>query len=266
MGTGPMNGQVAIVTGASSGIGRDTALELARHGVRLVLASRNGAALEQVAAAVSGIGGQALVRVTDVSDLSDAARLVEETLAQYGRVDMVVASAGQYIRGSAATRTLAEFEAAMRVNFFGTLAVFYAALPSMLSEGKGTLVAVSSVDGKKGLPLDAPYVASKFALTGFMDVLRQELRGSGVRALTILPGRVDTPMIASLHVPFISKKISSRRVARTIVRHMRRGSATEVIVPFLAPAFLVWVHAASPRLADLLVRMFRLEGYEQHQL
>jgi NAD(P)-dependent dehydrogenase (short-subunit alcohol dehydrogenase family) len=263
MKTGSLSGQVAIVTGASSGIGRDTALELARRGACLVLASRNAEVLESLVVTIRSLGTEAIVRPTDVGDPADAARLVEETVQRFERVDIVVCSAGQYIRGTAATRTLADFEAALRVNFFGSLSVFYTALPHMLKARSGALVAVSSVDGKKGLPLDAPYVASKFALTGFMDVLRQELRGTGIRALTILPGRVDTPMIQALEVPLVSRKISSARVARVIVRHLRRGTATEVIVPFLGPSLLVWVHAFSPRLADLLVRLFALEGKER---
>jgi NAD(P)-dependent dehydrogenase (short-subunit alcohol dehydrogenase family) len=203
--------------------------------------------------------------VTDVGDPADAARLVEETVDRFGRIDIVVASAAQYIRGPAVSRTLADFETSFQVNFFGTLSVVYTALPHMLKAHHGMIVAVSSVDGKKGLPLDAPYVASKFALTGFMDVLRQELHGTGVNALTVLPGRVDTPMIANLTVPVVSRKISSSRVARLIVRYVRKGVGTEVIVPFLGPSFLLWTQSVSPRLADLLVRMLKLEGSEADQ-
>jgi len=260
-----LTGQVAIVTGASSGIGRDTALELARVGVRVVLASRNAAELQALATEIQRAGREAFVRVTDVGNPADAARLVDDAVARFGRIDIVVASAGQYIRGTIATRTLADFEASLQVNFYGALAVIQAALPHMLAARRGMVVAVSSVDGKKGLPLDGPYVAAKFALTGFMDVLRQELRGTGVHAVTILPGRVDTPMIASLDVPLISAKISSRRVARTIVRCVRRGVGTEVIVPFLGPSLLLWAHLLSPRLADALVRIFKLEGVELSQ-
>jgi NAD(P)-dependent dehydrogenase (short-subunit alcohol dehydrogenase family) len=257
-----LTGQVAIVTGASSGIGRDTALELARAGVRVVLASRNAAALQALATDIQHAGGEAFVRATDVSNPIDAAGLVEDALARFGRIDIVIASAGQYIRGTIATRTLADFESSLQVNFYGALAVIQAALPHMLAARRGMVVAVTSVDGKKGLPLDGPYVAAKFALTGYMDVLRQELHGTGVHVLTILPGRVDTPMIASLDVPLISAKISSRRVARTIVHRIRRGVGTEVIVPFLGPSLLLWAHMLSPRLADVLVRILKLEGVE----
>lgn len=260
-----LTGQVAIVTGASSGIGRDTALELAGVGVWVVLAARNAAALHTLATEIQRAGGEAFVRVTDVSDPSDTARLVADAHARFGRIDIVIASAGQYIRGTVATRTLADFAASLQVNFYGALSVIQAALPHMLTARRGIIVAVSSVDGKKGLPLDGPYVAAKFALTGVMDVLRQELRGTGVHAVTILPGRVDTPMIASLDVPRISAKISSRRVARTIVRCIRRGVGTEVIVPFFGPSLLLWAHMLSPRLADVLVRLFKLEGDEVSQ-
>ena len=263
MTAGRLHGQVAIVTGASSGIGRDTALALGRAGARLVLAARTVPLLEQLASEIRDAGAEAAVRPTDVNDPADAARLVEETVERFGRVDVVVAAAGVYVRGPAVSRQLADYETALRVNLFGTLSVFYTALPHMLKARRGTLVAVSSVDGKKGLPLDAPYVVSKFALNGFMDVLRQELHGTGVKALTILPGRVDTPMIGTLDVPPVSRKIPSARVARTIVRRILRGTAGEVVVPFLGPSMLIWIHTFSPTAADFLVRLFRLEGTER---
>jgi len=131
----------------------------------------------------------------------------------------------------------------------------------MLERGSGHIVVVSSVDGKKGLPPDTAYVASKFALNGFMDVLRQELHGSGVHVCTILPARVDTPMIENLQVPFGSRKISSDRVARSIVRAIRKNRA-EVIVPYLGPKFLVVANSFSPRFGDWLVRLFKLWGVE----
>jgi short-subunit dehydrogenase len=118
------------------------------------------------------------------------------------------------------------------------------------------------VDGKKGLPYDAAYVASKYAVTGFTDVLRQELRGTGVYASTILPGRVDTPMIATLRVPRVSAKISSDTVAAAIVRAIRKRKP-EMIVPYLGPKALIVLSAMSPRLGDWLVRTFGLEGKEE---
>jgi short-subunit dehydrogenase len=132
----------------------------------------------------------------------------------------------------------------------------------MLRRGKGHLVAVSSVDGKKGLPFDGPYVAAKFALTGFMDVLRQELHGTGVQATTILPGRVDTSMINDLRVPIVSRKISAERVARGIIRAIERNLG-ELVVPFVLPKFLIISSACWARFGDWQTRLFRLEGKEK---
>jgi short-subunit dehydrogenase len=134
----------------------------------------------------------------------------------------------------------------------------------MLARHAGHIVAMTSVDGKKGLPPDAAYVASKFAATGYMDVLRQELRGTGVSASTVLPGRVDTPMIASLDVPIASAKISAHRVARAVLRAVR-FRRREVIIPYAGPKFLVVASAVWPALGDWLVHVFRLEGKEMLQ-
>jgi len=254
-----MQDSVAIITGASSGIGRATALALARQGVRLALAARNRAGLEAVENDVRTAGGAVFTRPTDVADRAETNALVAETLQRFGRIDIAVCNAGQYVRGAVAQLAVGEFERVMAVNFYGALHVIFAVLPHMLGRKSGHIVAVSSVDGKKGLPLDAAYVASKFALTGFMDVLRQELRGTGVHASTILPGRVDTPMIDHLWVPRVSAKIPSERVARAILRAIRRRKA-EVIVPFVGPASLILVNALSPATADWLVRVLRLEG------
>ena len=254
-----MQDSVAVVTGASSGIGRATAIALADRGVRVVLAARRSGLLSDLEAEIRRRGGEACSRTTDVSSRDQVEALVAETLERFGKIDLAVAGAGLYVRGPAPKVRTEDFENAMAVNFYGVIHLMYAVLPHMLARRSGHLVAISSVDGKKGLPLDAPYVSSKFAVTGFMDVLRQELRGTGVHATTILPGRVDTPMIDDLAVPWISAKISSERVARTVVRSVRRGRA-EVIVPWLGPKTLVVMNAFAPAAADWLVRFFRLEG------
>jgi NAD(P)-dependent dehydrogenase (short-subunit alcohol dehydrogenase family) len=254
--------KIAIVTGASSGIGRATAIQLARAGATVVLASRNEAALQSIEKEVLSLHGKACVVATDVTNLRQIEGLVEKTLQEFGRVDILVCNAGIYPRGRVRDLTFEDYERCMSVNFYGALHLIRRVLPHMLQRAFGHIVVVSSVDGRKGLPMDAAYVSSKYAITGFMDVLRQELRGSGVHATTILPGRVDTPMIAALKVPAISAKISSGRVGRTVVRAIRRNRG-EVIVPFLGPKTLLVLSSISPGLGDLLVRFFRLEGKEE---
>jgi NADP-dependent 3-hydroxy acid dehydrogenase YdfG len=260
MGKKSLLNNVAIVTGASSGIGRATALALAGEGARVALAARNATALHEVAKAIQSPGQEALAVPTDVTFQDQVERLVRETLAHWKRIDILVANAGAYVRCPIADVTVTEVERSMAVNFYGALYAILAALPHMLNQKSGHLVLVSSMDAKKGLPLDAPYVAAKFALAGFGEVLRQELYGSGVHVTTVLPGRVDTPMIADLQVPWISAKIPPEAVARAIVRAIHRRQP-EVIVPLQAKA-LVYLNTLSPRLGDWIARLFHLEGWE----
>lgn len=252
--------KIVIVTGGSSGIGRATALALAREGAHVALGARNEDALQETAQAIRALGREALVVPTDVTRQEQVERLVAETLARWERVDVFIANAGQYVRCRVPELTIAPVERAMAVNFYGALYGVLAVMPHMLARKSGHLVLVSSVDGKKGLPLDAPYVATKFALAGVGEVMRQELRGTGVYVTTVFPGRIDTPLLGGMRVPWISPKYSPEMVARAVVRGVRRRQP-EVIVPAFYRWFVI-LGALSPRLSDWFVRVFHLEGWE----
>jgi len=252
--------KIAIVTGSSSGIGRATALALAREGAHVALGARSEAALEDAARAIRKLGREALIVPTDVTQQEQAERLVAEVLARWGHVDIFVANAGQYVRCRVPELTTAHLERAMAVNFYGALHGVLAVLPHMLARKSGHVVLVSSIDGKKGIPIDTPYVATKFALAGVGEVMRQELRGTGVHVTTVFPGRIDTPLIEDLKVPWISPKYSPEMVARAIVRGIRRRQP-EVIVPWFYRLFLI-LSMLSPRLSDWFVRVSHLEGWE----
>ncbi|MFQ5948065.1 MAG: SDR family NAD(P)-dependent oxidoreductase [Acidimicrobiia bacterium] len=253
--------RVAIVTGASSGIGRATALALASQGAMLTVAARDESALDGVATEIEALGRPTLVVPTDVTEREQVERLVDKTLSQWGRIDIVVANAGAYVRSRVAELAVEDVERSMAVNFYGTLYVVLAMIPHMTAQRSGHIVLVASLDGRKGLPLDAPYVAAKFAVVGLGDVARQELRNLGVGVTTVLPGRVDTPMIAGLAFPRISHPIKPERVARAIIRAIRRNKA-EVIVPWKDRSLAI-AHNLSPRLADWAVRLLRLEGWSK---
>jgi short-subunit dehydrogenase len=252
--------RVAVVTGASSGIGRALALALAREGAHLVLASRNVQALQELAMQIGAMGRQALVVPTDVTRQPDVQRMVAESLAKWGRVDVLVANAGQYVRSPIRDLTVAHMQRSMAINFYGALYAVLELLPHMLERRRGHIVLMCTFDAKKGLPLDAPYVAAKSALAGFGEVLRQELHGSGVYVTTVFPGRVDTPLIANLRVPWVSAKIPAETVARATVRAIYRRQP-EVIVPRLAIG-LLYVNTLSPRLGDRIARLLHLQGWE----
>jgi short-subunit dehydrogenase len=136
-----------------------------------------------------------------------------------------------------------------------------AALPHLKARGSGHIVLMSSVDGKKGIPPDAPYVAAKFALAGLGDVLRQELRDDGIGVSVIFPGRIDTPLIDRLEVPRISAKVPPEAVANAVVSAIRRRTP-EVVLPLHARLFL-FANRLSPLLGDWAARTFSLDGWEK---
>ena len=147
----------------------------------------------------------------------------------------------------------------MEVDFFGCLHCVYAALPHFLAQGSGSIVTTCSMDGKKGVPPDAAYVAAKFAMNGFFQVLRQELRGTGVHVAAIFPSRMDTPQIAHVDCPRITPKGDPELVAKAVVRAVVRKKK-ELMVPSLPCHLLAWADAVSPSLGDWLVRVNRLDG------
>jgi NADP-dependent 3-hydroxy acid dehydrogenase YdfG len=253
--------KVVIITGASTGIGRALAIEVARAGARVVLASRNRERLEGLAGEIGGSAAGVLVVPTDVTNLGQVTELIERTLAEWGRIDVLIANAGLYVRGPVSTLTLADFETALDVNFYGMLRPVLGVLPVMLERRSGHIVLMSSVDGRKGLPLDAPYVAAKSAMRGFSDVLRQELHRTGVGLTIVYPGRVDTPMIDHLRFHPISAKISAEAVAKATLAGIRHNRV-EVVIPKLAWA-LIYLDLLMPRVADWWVRFLHLQGWEQ---
>ncbi len=253
--------KAAIVTGASSGIGRAVAVALSKAGAKVALASRNVAALESLAGEMESWGGPSLVVPTDVTQDTQVDELVRRTLEAWGQIDILVANSGVYVRGAIAELPQAEFERAIDVDYLGTVRPVLRVLPLMLRRHSGHIVLMNSLDGRQGLPLEGAYVAAKHAMTGFGIVLRQELRGSGVYVTSVYPGRIDTPLIDRLKVPRVSPKISPDLVAQATLRGIRRRDL-EVIVPVEGRA-LLYVNALSPRLADWCVRVFHLQGWWQ---
>lgn len=257
----PFLNQVAVITGGATGIGRAVALALARHGADVMLAGRREAQLAEVAAEVAATGRRADFLATDVTDQDQVNRLVEQTVAKFGRVDLVIANAGQYVRASVLESQVADFERSLAVNFYGALYLIKAALPYLKVQKSGHVVLMSSMDGKKGITPDAPYVAAKFAMAGLGDVLRQELRDDGIGVSVIFPGRVDTPLIDHLEVPKVSAKISPELVADAVVRAIVRRSP-EVVLPMQA-RLLLFVNRLSPYFGDWAVRALHLDGWEK---
>ena len=251
--------KIAIITGASSGIGRATALALARQGCRVALAARKMDALEKLRDEIQAMGAEALPVQTDVTQAEQVKTMVDAVVQRWGEIDILVSCAGQYIRCPTCQFSIEELEKSMAVNFYGGIYAIYAVLPHMLAKHSGHILLVSSMDGKIALINDAPYVSAKFALNGFGATLRQELAGSGLAVSLILPGRVDTPMIQDIKVPWISAKIAPEAVASAIVKTIHHPRP-EVILPVQA-GLLYFISVLSPHLSDWLARELHLEGW-----
>ena len=250
--------KVILITGASSGIGRAAALAFAKCGAKVVLTARNEEKLRSLKEEIHRQGGQSLAIKTDIGSFFDMQRMAGETIAKWGKIDIVIANAGQYVQDVPGAIDLGAYERSMAVNFLGTLYTVTSVLPDMLRRGRGHIVVMNSLDAKKGIVGDGPYVAAKAALDGFGDVLRQELRGKGINFTSIYPGRVDTAMIRHIKVPRISPKLSPEKVVRAIMRGVKRNKAV-VVVPktffLLAP-----LNNMFPRLMDRAYRVLKLEG------
>lgn len=182
-----------FITGASSGIGRATALRLATHGAQIALSARNRDALQEVRSAITTAGGTAFVAPADVTVAEEVHRAIDNAAAHFGKLDILIASAGLSMRAYFDGSSLEALERVMRVNFFGTLYATHFALPHV-KKTKGSLVAISSLTGKRGIPSYAIYGASKFAIQGLYDALRLELRREGVHVGVVSPAFVDTPL------------------------------------------------------------------------
>jgi len=185
-------GNVVLVTGASTGIGREMAIGLAKAGAKLVLAARGEDALSEVAAECRGFGGLVLPVPTDVGDEAACRRLVGEGVAEFGRLDTLITNAGitMWARFDE-MQDLTPFREIIRVNYFGSVYCTRYALPHLV-RSRGRIVAVSSLTGKTGVPSRSGYAASKHAVTGFFESLRIELHGSGVTVTIVFPGYVAT--------------------------------------------------------------------------
>jgi NAD(P)-dependent dehydrogenase (short-subunit alcohol dehydrogenase family) len=187
-----MRDRTFVVTGASDGIGRTLAVELAKAGANVVLAARSADGLAETVGLAGPEAERMLAVPTDVADPAACERLIAAAVARFGALDVLVNNAGISMQARVdAITDLAVFERVMRVNYLGAVYCTHAALPHLKAR-RGLLVAVSSLQGKTGFPTYSGYAASKHAMQGFFDSLRIELVGDGVGVLVVSPGPIDT--------------------------------------------------------------------------
>ncbi len=253
---------VVIITGASSGIGRELAYQLARQGARLALGARDAERLEEVAAECRASGAQVLVVPTDVGVQADCEALVQKTVATYQRVDMLVNNAGMSMWAFFDEITdLSIFERLMRVNYLGSVYCTHYALP-YLKQSRGRVVGVSSLTGKSGVPTRTGYAASKHAMAGFFDSLRIELADSGVSVTMAYPGFVSTevreralradgkPLGKS---PVHEKDVMTVEVCSRLILEAAAKRRREVVMTWRGKLG-VWLKLIAPGLVDKIAR------------
>jgi thioester reductase-like protein len=218
-----MTGKHVLITGASSGIGRATALKLSEAGAVPLLVARNVEKLEEVRAEIVAQGGTAYVYAADIADMDSVDRLVERVLADHRDVDMLVNNAGRSIRRSVelSYERFHDFERTMQLNYFGAIKLIIGLLPHMRERGDGHIVNISSIGVQTNPPRFSAYVASKAALDAFTRVVASEVIGDGVTFTTIHMPLVRTPMIAPTKIYNAFPTITAEEAADMICDALR---------------------------------------------
>lgn len=257
-----------VITGASSGIGRALALELAVQRPSLVLAARDQQRLNEVAEACRGAGAEALVVPTDVTSDDQCRSLIEQTVARFGQLDVLVNNAGRAMWSRFdALDDLSAIEAIMRLNYFGSVQCTFHALEH-LKRSRGLIVAISSLSGLVGAPMLSGYSASKHAVIGFFETLRMELAKTGVGVTIIAPDFVQSeileravdahgrPLASS---PLDQKSLpTAEKCARRIIKAMARRE--RLVLTSHRAAWARWGQLLAPKLVDRIA----LGAYPDH--
>lgn len=196
---GPLAGQTAVVTGAGRGIGRATAITLARAGANLVVASRTLRDLEETASFIAGEGAECTILPADVTDRAACHDLIQRTISTYGHIDLLVNNAGGGVFKPIWELSDDDFNLTLNANVHSTLFCSQAAIPHMMERRSGRIINIASTSGLKPYPTQGAYCAAKAAVISLSKTMALELRTYGVRVHVVCPGGVDTQLAAELH-------------------------------------------------------------------
>jgi len=253
----PLAGEVAIVTGASSGIGAATARELAQRGAAVVLAARRADRLAEQLAEIKRAGGTAIAVPADLADASDITLLVERATQDFGKVDILVNNAGAFWSTALAKSPPDEIAALAQVNLLGAMLTTRAVLPGMLERRHGSIISVGSLSGR--VAMEPVYSATKYGLRGFSLSLRRQLAGTGVAVSLVSPGRISTEMTSHIAAPMPGPELVATTIAGLISKPRR-----EVVVPGKHYA-IAWLEQAFPTLTDMAYRQRHWSPVEEEE-
>lgn len=259
-----LQGKVVVITGASSGIGKETALLLGKSKCSVVLAARREEALQEIAHRIEADGGQALAVKTDVSVEGQAQSLIDAAAHRFGRIDVLINNAGFGLFAPIAETTTGQMDRIWQTNFMGTFYCIRSVLPLMKKQGSGQIITIASVVGKRATPLNGAYCATKFAQVGLMESLRMELRNTPLRCTVICPSATQTEFIAAIENPG-KRNVrntgpiqTAGQVARMIVKSIRKPSAEVMTQPLTR--LLVLANAFSPGMVDWAVAKMKKDS------
>lgn len=216
--SGTLAGKVALVTGASSGIGEAAAIALAEAGAAVAISGRRKDRLDALVARIESKGGKALALPGDVAVEGEAFKSVEDTVALLGRIDILINSAGVNEAGGVEALSLDKWRKVIDINLMGTIYTCTAAFAHMKAQGSGDIVNISSTSGRRAAAAFASYSTSKHGLTGFTESLRQECGGVGIRVSIVEPGATETEIAGSISDPVWSAAIQ---------QHVSKGGAMQ---------------------------------------
>lgn len=255
-----IQGSRAIVTGASSGIGREIARALAASGADAVLVARRRERLEELAAEITAGGAGAEIVAGDLTEPSVRAAAVDAAVNRFGGLDILVNNAGIGAMGLFEDAGADRLRPIMEVNFFAVVEMIRAALPALKQGTRPIIVNVASILGRRGMPHSSEYCASKFAVCGFSESLRAEVHKHGIDVLLVNPGTTETEffdrVIERTGEPNwpAHAVLPPAEVARQILRAIRRGK--HEVVTFRAGRWLLRLNALAPRLVDRLMTRY----------
>jgi short-subunit dehydrogenase len=256
-----MSPRVVAITGASAGIGRATALRLARDGASIAICARRRDRLEEAASAIAMAGGRALPIVADVTSDADMNMFVAKTVERFGRLDVMMCNAGFGIYGAIDEVTPDQMKKLMDINYFGTYYAARAALQVLRRQQRGHIIVVSSIAGKRGVPFMGAYSATKFAQIGMAECLRAELYGSDIHVSVLCPISTPTEFIDVMTRETgggITSTPGPRQSAEDVAESVARAIEKPIpeIYPYARARALVLLNALAPGLTDRLVQRF----------
>jgi short-subunit dehydrogenase len=255
-----LSGRVAVITGASSGIGLETARALAREGAAVVLGARRADRLALAIGAIRASGGRADAVTMDVTNELDVVRLVERARVAFGALDIMVCNAGFGYYGAVDEMPSAIMRRMMDVNFMGSFYGARAALPIFRAQQRGHLIFVSSIVGRRGIPFMSGYCATKCAQAGFAEALRSEFVGTDIHVSAVFPVSTDTEFKGAMARDFghrvsgLGPKQDVARVAAAIVACVRHPRAE--VYPHATSRALAVLNALAPAFTDAMVRKY----------